>query len=119
MMCTILVAHTSALESENFPRYFSIPKNYCNSFLLKGGGISVSTCSFLGSSSTQHLDIISPKGGLLVHSKWYLFLFYFLMSSAIPNTFVKSLKISSIFCWNISPAGATPNGSLVDLSLSN
>ena len=30
------------------------------------------------------------------------------MSSAIPNTFGMSLKISSIFLWNMSPAGAAP-----------
>ena len=31
-----------------------------------GGGISVSTCSFCGSDCTPHLDIISPKIGMLI-----------------------------------------------------
>ena len=41
------------------------------------------------------------------------------MSSAMPNTFGKSLNISSIFHWNISPAGAAPNSSLLYLYLPN
>ena len=32
------------------------------------------------------------------------------MSSAIPNTFGMSLEILSILHWNMSPAGAAPNG---------
>ena len=33
------------------------------------------------------------------------------MSSAMPNTFGMSLKISSTLHWNMSPAGAALNGS--------
>ena len=41
------------------------------------------------------------------------------MSSAILGTFVKSLNISSVFIWNISPRGAAPNGNLSYLYLQN
>ena len=33
------------------------------------------------------------------------------MSSVMPNTYGMSLKISSVFLWNMLPAGAAPNGS--------
>ena len=39
------------------------------------------------------------------------------LSSAIPNTFGKSLYISYIFLCNISPAGAAPNSNLLYLYL--
>ena len=41
------------------------------------------------------------------------------MSSAIPNTFGRSLNISLILSQSISPASATPNSSLVNLYLLN
>ena len=37
----------------------------------------------------------------------------------MPNTFGMSLKISSIFLWNMLPAGATPTGSHLYLYHSN
>ena len=88
----------------------------------------------------------STENGTDVHLKWYLSLFsfrftclhicstlcstlpWFLLStsypttkmlSAIPNIFHKSLNISSIFLWNMSPAGAAPNGNLLYLYLPN
>ena len=39
------------------------------------------------------------------------------MSSAVPNTFGSSLNILLILCWNMSPAGSTPNSGLVNLDL--
>ena len=41
------------------------------------------------------------------------------MSSAIPNTLGKCLNILSVFLWNISPVGATPNSNCLYLSLPN
>ena len=41
------------------------------------------------------------------------------MSCSILNTFGRSLKISVIFCLNKSPAGTSPNGSVVNLYLPN
>ena len=41
------------------------------------------------------------------------------MSSAIPNIFGNSLNISSVFLWNMSPAGATLNGSHLYLYFPN
>ena len=41
------------------------------------------------------------------------------MSSAIPNTFGISLKISSILCWNMLPAGTAPNSRCLYLYLPN
>ena len=41
------------------------------------------------------------------------------MSYAMPNTFGKSLNISCIFHWNMSSAGAVPNGNLLYLYLPN
>ena len=41
------------------------------------------------------------------------------MLSAIQNTVGSSLDISSIFHWNVLPAGTTPNSSLVNLYLPN
>ena len=42
-------------------------------------GISVSTCSFIGSRYTRW-NIIYLKSGILMHLKWYLFLFNLLMA---------------------------------------
>ena len=41
------------------------------------------------------------------------------VSSVMPNTFGISLKISLIFLWNMSPAGAAPNGRHLYLYLPN
>ena len=41
------------------------------------------------------------------------------ISSVIPNTLGRSLNILSIFLWNISPAGAAPNGNCLYLYLPN
>ena len=37
----------------------------------------------------------------------------------MPNAFGSSLGISSVFLWNMSPAGAAPNGSCLYLYLQN
>ena len=95
------------------------PKNII--FCL-GGNISISTFSLLGSDLTACVEIILPKNGTNVHLKWYLSLFSFRftclyicsifysvsllsspllsypstkMSPVVPNTFGKSLNISS------------------------
>ena len=81
----------------------------------------------------------SQKNGIDVHLKWHLSLFSFRftcrhicstlcsvsswslpsmsypttkISPAMSNTIGKSLNISSVFLWNISPAGAAPKGNL-------
>ena len=41
------------------------------------------------------------------------------ISPTIPNAFVTSLNISPNFLWNMSPAGAAPNGSHLYLYLPN
>ena len=41
------------------------------------------------------------------------------MSYAIPNTLGRVFNISSIFLWNMSPAGATLNGNLENLYVLN
>ena len=41
------------------------------------------------------------------------------MSPAMQNTFGHSLNNPSIFLWNTTPAGATPNGNLLYLYLPN
>ena len=91
-------------------------------------------------------NITSPKNGTDIHLKWHLSLFSFRltslhlcstfctisswslpfssypttkMSPAMPKTFGMSWQISLIFCWNISPAGAAPNGSHLYLYLPN
>ena len=96
------------------------------------------------SGCTPSLYITSLKNGILVHLKWHLFLFIFkfswwqvcitcpgllswsLLSTSYPtmrmpyamsNILGRPLKISSIFLWNMSPSGATPKGSLVNLYL--
>ena len=115
-------------------------------FFVFGGGISISTFSFLGSGFTPCLDMISPKNGTDVHQKWHLSLLIFRftclhicstlhsvsswflpsalypaakMSSAVPYTLGKSLNISFIFLWNISLVGAAPNSSLLYLYVQN
>ena len=100
--------------------------------------------SFLGTSCTLSFDIISPKNGILVNLKCHLFSFKYscqhicithlgfchglchqhcnLQSKChlqYKNTFDISLNDSSIFCCNMSLAGATPNDSLVNLFLPN
>ena len=113
---------------------------------IVGGSISIRTLILHGSGCILVLDITSPKHGMDVHLKWHLSLLSFRltslhlcytfltvlswslpvylyhtikMSSAMPNIFDMSLKISSIICWNILPAGGTPNGSYLYLYLPN
>ena len=91
---------------------------------------------FCGSGCTPFLEITSPKNGIDVHLKWLWSLFTFVlpalhlcstlytvfswslssssypttrMSSVMPKMSGMSLKISSIFDWNMSPADAAPN----------
>ena len=104
-----------------------------SSFLLRGGGISTKALIFCGSGCIPLLNITSPKNGTEVHLKWHFSLFNFCftslhhcstlwtvslwslpsasypptkISSAMPNTFGMSLKISSFFslehitCWS-------------------
>ena len=90
------------------------------------------------------MGLVSPKNGTDVHLKWHLSLFNFKLtclhlcitlhpvsswslpsasylttniSSAILNILGKSLNISLIFPWNISPAGVVPNGNHLYLYL--
>ena len=97
--------------------------------------------AFLGLVVLCFEDYFS-KNGVVVHLKWDIYFYLVLdflsgispllisgiccfplllvsyptieMSCAIPKTFDRSLTISLIFYWNMSPAGTTPNGSLVD-----
>ena len=100
--------------------------------------------AFMSLGFTPFLDITSPKNGTDVHLKWHLSLFSFRficlhiystlhslstwslpstsysttkMSSAMPNTFGKSLNISSIFSLeHISCRGCSKWQSLVSVS---
>ena len=101
-------------------------------------GVSISVCTFWGSSFTPSLDMTFPKRRHLIHLKWHLSLRFpfcithlcivlwssppslyptIRMSFAISNKLVKSLNISSTFHWNMSPADAVPNGNLAYLYL--
>ena len=113
---------------------------------LSWGDISVSTFSFCGSGLMPCLGIILQKNRTNVYLKWHLSVFSFRftcwhicrtfhsvslwsllmlsypttkMSSAMPNTFGKSLNILSIFHWNMSSLGDAHNGSLLYLYLPN
>ena len=108
------------------------------------GGMAITTCIYLGSSLTTDHDISSPKNGVPIHQNRHLSLFRFRLaclhilrtllgvilwslsmsfnpamriSSAMPNTFCSPWDSWSIFLWNISPDGATPNGSSMYLYL--
>ena len=113
-----------------------MPRKACSSILFSGTGISVRVAIFCRSGCMPSLDTTSPKNGIDVHLKWHFSLFSFKftswhhlstlytalswsvpslsypitrMSSAMPNTSGMSLKISSILCWNMSPAGTALN----------
>ena len=102
--------------------------------------------AFLGMVFTPFLHMTSLKNWTDVHLKWHLSLsssrltcLYIhstlhsvsswslpstsypttKMLSAMPNTFVKSLNISSIFLWTISASGASPNGNPLYFYLPN
>ena len=108
--------------------------------------MSIRALIFCMSACTQFLKITSLKNGMDVHLKWHLSLFSFrlillhlcstfhivsswslpsssypttIMLSTTPNTLGVSLSNLSIFHWNMSPAGAAPNGSCLYLYLSN
>ena len=106
-------------------------------FVLLWGGMSMRALIFCGSHCTPFLDITSQKNHrctpemtsslfnfklTFLHlcstfctvSSWPLSLSSYpttKISSVLPKTFGMSLNISSIFLWNMWPAGATPNGS--------
>ena len=108
------------------------------------GSISVSACSFSGLIALPCVEIISPKK-LYSHAQEmtciFVQLYVFLpvhqllsvlssslpsasyctikISSAIPNTFGRPLKISSISHWYISPTNDTLNSILVNVHLPN
>ena len=112
---------------------------HCNQFFIKGNFIigGVESSSLLGSTFILCLDVICPKERTDVYLKWHLSLFSFKISflhifaimynilswsnpslsypaikiSAMPSTFVSSLKISYNFLWNMVLAGAAPSGS--------
>ena len=122
-----------------------MPKHYCNSFYYQGWHFCLH--AQLPLARLDLLDIISSKNSIWVYLKWHLFLFSFiffvtgisvLQVSVFCHGFCcqyhnlklichlqyqihngRSLKTSLIFCWNMSPAGTTPNGSLVNLYLPN
>ena len=54
-------SHTSAATGKNFPKQLIMPKNDWGSFLLVGGAISVSACSFLGLVVLPFLEIFPLK----------------------------------------------------------
>ena len=124
----------------------SITKNYCNSLLDLGSGMSVNACTFLGFRLTAFWEIISPKKAVLVHLKWHLSLLslkfacldirstlsnvasWYLSTSlkplsrilsVIPHSLDIPLMILSIFFWNMSPASATSNSNHMCMCLPN
>ena len=115
-----------------------MPQNAWSSLLLLSDGMPIRILIFCGYGCIPFLDITSPKNGMDIHLKWHLSLFNFRLTSlhlcstlytvsswslpfsskpttripsAMPKTFGISLKISSIFHWNMWPAGAAPNSS--------
>ena len=111
-----------------------------------GCGITVNACTSLGSGLIPYWEIVSPKKGMLVHLKRYLSLLSFkftslhilsilsnvtswsLPSSSKPsvgmllaklNSLGIPLSSSSVFSWNMSLAGATPNNNHIYLYLPN
>ena len=112
--------HPSAVDGENFPRLFILSKKNCN--FLVGGRAFILVCSFLGLVAL--LLLILPPQKTVSWCMWNGIYFYLIlgflngmpaspgsgfylqlyptvqMSSAMPNTFGRLLKISSFFLWN-------------------
>ena len=71
------------------------------------------------------LHMTIPQNGILVHLKWYLFLFNlnflsWISASLVPDEYIgRPFNMSAIFLWSMSHAGATPKGSQVSLYLLN
>ena len=97
------------------------------------GGISVSTCSFWGSSCTTFLDTISLKNTTITHLKWHLLLFSFKLSLWLCISIIfynqdiicnskymeQVLEDLILFSWSMLLAHVTLNDNLVNIYLSN